>query len=56
MNKYFKHLFHCHYLYSSNKDALKFFASLIKDKTIIIFDDWLLNFEKHHIGEKKGYF
>ena len=42
-------------LYSSTRDALEFCKSLIKDKTIIIFDDWLPDLEKQNLGEKKAF-
>ena len=42
-------------LYSSTRDALTFCKSLMKDITIIIFDDWLPGLEKQNLGEKKAF-
>jgi len=42
-------------LYSSTRDALAFCKSLMKDITIIIFDDWLPDLEKQNLGEKKAF-
>jgi len=42
-------------LYSSTKDALNFCTSLIHDKVIIIFDDWLPDLDKKNLGEKKAF-
>lgn len=43
-------------MYSSAKDALNFCVPLIKDKTIIFFDDWnSLNLAEKELGEKKAF-
>jgi hypothetical protein len=38
-------------LYSSSKEALNFCASLVKDSSVIFFDDWSDEF----VGEKKAF-
>ena len=43
-------------MYISAKEALDFCVPLIKDKTIIIFDDWnSANLAKRNLGEKKAF-
>lgn len=42
-------------LYSSTKLALEFIAPLIKDKTIILFDDWYAYNNDPSKGEQKAY-
>lgn len=42
-------------MYLSARDALAFCIPLIKDKTIIFFDDWLADFEEKNIGEKLAF-
>lgn len=42
-------------LYSSTKTALDFCDSLIRDRAIIIFDDWLPDLDEKNLGEKKAF-
>jgi hypothetical protein len=43
-------------LYSAAKEALDFCVPLIRDKTIIFFDDWnSLNLASRNLGEKKAF-
>ena len=42
-------------MYLSARDALNFCAPLIKEKAIIIFDDWLPNLAEKNLGEKKAF-
>ena len=42
-------------MYLSTKDALNFCKPLMKDKTIIIFDDWLPGLATNDLGEKKAF-
>lgn len=43
-------------IYSASKEALEFSASLIKDESIIVFDDWNSNnLADKNLGEKKAF-
>ena len=42
-------------MYLSARDALNFCIPLIKEKTIIIFDDWLPALVEKNLGEKKAF-
>ncbi len=42
-------------MYSSTRDALNFCLPLIKDKCIIVFDDWLPQLSTNDLGEKKAF-
>ncbi len=42
-------------MYLSTRDALNFCKPLIKDRAIIIFDDWLPALSANNLGEKKAF-
>lgn len=42
-------------MYLSAKDALNFCGPLIKERAIIIFDDWLPGLAANNLGEKKAF-
>jgi predicted O-methyltransferase YrrM len=43
-------------IYSSTRDALRFCAPLIRDETIIFFDDWMAsNLDAKNMGEKRAF-